>query len=207
MEFYFIALFLLILGAIASVYIKEKNKMKVCSVISGLSAFLLAIPSFFTLFTGQKLSADIYLSPIFGNITFAIDTLSAFFVIVISFACFLGILYANGYIKPYLNKGMNTSSHTFFLMLLTASMIAVVTIQNALFFIIVWEVMSLSSLFLVIFEGNKKEVINAGIKYMIYMHISVIFIIAAFALLSIKSGSYNFADFKEVLNKIGRAHV
>ncbi len=207
MEFYFIALFLLILGAIASVYIKEKNKMKVCSVISGLSAFLLAIPSFFTLFTGQKLSADIYLSPIFGNITFAIDTLSAFFVIVISFACFLGILYANGYIKPYLNKGMNTSSHTFFLMLLTASMIAVVTIQNALFFIIVWEVMSLSSLFLVIFEGNKKEVINAGIKYMIYMHISVIFIIAAFALLSIKSGSYNFADFKEVLNNTHFANI
>ena len=207
MEFYFISLFLLILGAIISIYIKEENKMKVCSIFSGISAIILFIPSFFSLFTGQKISANLNLLPIFGSVEFAIDPLSAFFVITISFTSFLGILYTNGYIKPYLNKKMNTSSHSFFLMLLMASMIGVVTIQNALFFIIVWEIMSLSSLFLVIFEGNKKEVIKAGIKYMVYMHISVIFIICTFALLSVKAGSFNFEDYKEVLNNTYFANI
>ena len=50
-------------------------------------------------------------------------------------------------------------------------------------------------------DSNKKEVLNAGIKYMIYMHLSIIFILSAFALLCIKSGSLNFGDFIPVLEQ------
>ena len=45
---------------------------------------------------------------------------------------------------------------------------------------------------------KKKEVLSAGIKYLIYMHISVIFIILLMALLSVKSGSYEFTVFKNI---------
>jgi formate hydrogenlyase subunit 3/multisubunit Na+/H+ antiporter MnhD subunit len=79
-------------------------------------------------------------------------------------------------------------------------MLLVVTCQNALVFLISWEIMSLSSFFLVVFESEKKEVLNAGIKYLVFMHISVIFIILAFATCSISSGSFNFSDFKEILS-------
>lgn len=112
---------------------------------------------------------------------------------------FLATIYANGYMKHYLNKGMNISSHCLFLVLLIASMLSVVTVQNALMFLIVWEIMSLSSAFLVIFEDNKKEVLSAGIKYLIYMHISVLFIILAFVLMTINANSLEFSTFKEVL--------
>ena len=133
------------------------------------------LPAVAVLIKGIPLIKTVELSPITGNVDFIIDPLTAFFLIVISIMSFLGVLYANGYMKPYLNKGMNVSSHCFFLMMLIASMTMVVTVQNALFFLIVWEIMSLSSFFLVIFEGEKKEVLKAGIKYLVYMHLSVIY--------------------------------
>lgn len=200
MQLFFISLILLVLGGIVSIFVKENCKMKICSVFTGLSALLLSLPSISCLLTGTSFETQLYLPPIFGNVNFVIDPLSALFVLVISVLSFLGTIYACGYIKPYLNKGMNLSSHTFFLMLLIASMIGVVTVQNSLFFIVLWEIMSLSSFFLVMFEGHKKEVLNAGIKYLVYMHISMIFILCAFVILNIHSNSYNFSDFLSVLN-------
>ena len=200
MEIYFLSLGILLIGALLAIVTKEQWKFKVCSVFSGLAALMLLIPCTAVLLTGTPLVETVYLSPLIGGVDFVIDPLSAFFITIISIMSFIGTIYANGYMKPYLDKGMNVSSHCFFLMMLIASMLAVVTVQNALFFLIVWELMSLSSFFLVIFEGDKKEVMSAGIKYLVYMHLSVIFIIAAFVLLHIKSSSLNFVDFTDVLN-------
>lgn len=200
MELFFISLCLLVFGGIISVFVKESDKMKFCSVVTGISAVLNAIPSVYCLLTGKSLGIQLFLPPLFGTVNFIIDPLSAFFVLVISCLSFLGTVYACGYIKPYLNKDMNLSSHTFFLMILTASMTGVVTVQNSLLFLVLWEIMSLSSFFLVIFEGHKKEVLAAGIKYLVYMHISMIFILSAFVILNIHSDSFDFADFVNILN-------
>lgn len=200
MEIYFLALGMLLIGALLSIVVKEQWKFKVCSIFSFLSALTMMLPAVAVLIKGIPLIKTVELSPITGNVDFIIDPLSAFFLIVISIMSFLGVLYANGYMKPYLNKGMNVSSHCFFLMMLIASMTMVVTVQNALFFLIVWEVMSLSSFFLVIFEGEKKEVLKAGIKYLVYMHLSVIFIMAAFILLNIKTSSLNFGAYAYYLH-------
>ena len=200
MELFFSSLLLLLLGGIIAIFVKENAKMKVCSFFAGLSLLFVLKPCFLSIFNNDILTYQMTLSAIFGPISIVIDPLSAFFVLVISFMTFIGTIYANGYIKSYFDKGMNTSFHSFFLMLLIASMMFLVTVQNALFFLVIWEIMSLSSFFLVIFEDNKKEVLNAGIKYMIYMHLCVIFLISAFALLSIKSGSLDFSTMASVLN-------
>lgn len=200
MEIYFLALGMLLIGALLSIVVKEQWKFKVCSIFSFLSALTMMLPAAAVMITGIPLIKTVELSPITGNVDFIIDPLSAFFLIVISIMSFFGVLYANGYMKPYLNKGMNVSSHCFFLMMLIASMTMVVTVQNALFFLIVWEIMSLSSFFLVIFEGEKKEVLKAGIKYLVYMHLSVIFIMAAFILLNIKTSSLDFGAYAYYLH-------
>ncbi len=195
MGIYFLSLGMLFLGALLSIVVSEKWKLKVCTISSLLSTGLILLPALAVIFTGAELGQAIYMSPMVGYVDFKIDALSAFFLTVISIMSFLGVLYANGYMKPYLGKGMNISSHCFFLMMLIASMIMVVTVQSAMFFLIVWEIMSLSSFFLVIFEGEKKEVLNAGIKYLVYMHLSMIFIMLAFVLLDSHCGSLRFVDF------------
>lgn len=203
MNSYFIGLLALISGAFVSLFCSEKYKLKVVSVFTGAAAVLCSIPAINVLLTGDSISSSFNPNELFGTVNVVIDPLSAFFVVVISCMSFLASIYANGYMKNYLNKGMNISSHCLFFVLLIASMLSVVTVQNALMFLIVWEIMSLSSFFLVIFEDNKKEVLSAGIKYLIYMHISVIFIILAFVLMAVNAGSLDFGSFKSVFENNG----
>ena len=200
MNTYFIGLIVLLLGGFISLLASENLKFKIVSLFTGIGAVLCSIPAIKVITSGETLTQTFACSTPFGLVNVVIDPLSAFFVLVISCMSFLATIYANGYMKHYLNKGMNVSSHCLFLVLLIASMLSVVTVQNALMFLIVWEIMSLSSAFLVIFEDNKKEVLAAGIKYLIYMHISVLFIILAFVLMTINSGSMEFSAFKEVLS-------
>jgi len=198
MKYFYIGIFLIFLGGLISTAFAEKLKAKIVSLFSGLGMVFVLIPALNVLFTGNTISKNIYFPEPIGKVNFLIDPLSAFFILVISVMCFIGTIYAIGYIKPYLNKNKLTSSHFFFLSVLITSMLLVVTVQNALFFLIVWEMMSLSSFFLVIFENEKKEVISAGINYLITMHISILFIIAGFIILTLKSGNLDFASFKQV---------
>lgn len=204
MEYFVTGLVLIFAGGLISLIFSENHKAKIVSLFSFLGTVLISIPVFKILFTGNIIEKIFYLPEPIGKIPVVIDPLSAFFILVISIMSFLGTVYSSGYIKPYLNKNKNISSHFLFLSILICSMLGVVAVQNALFFLIVWEIMSLSSFFLVIFENDKKEVLSAGINYLIYMHICVIFLILGFIMLYLKSGSLEFASFKAVLesNKI-----
>ena len=196
MEIFFIGILLFIFSGLFSLFFSESNKLKFVTVVSLIASAFTIIPAFNVLFFGNELKMIMNWNSVFSDVPFVLDQLSSFFVIIISFVSFICLLYSNGYMKPYINKGKKIASHCFFLPLLIASMLLVTVVQNALFFLVVWELMSLSSFFLVIFEDDKKEVLSAGIKYLIYMHISVIFIIALMALMSVKAGSYNFEDYK-----------
>lgn len=208
MENYFIGILILLFSAVFSLFFKKQElKLKLISVCA-------VIASCFTVFNAIKVFQDgikecvFNMGPIFQNVRFSIDYLSAFFIIFISIMTTLALIYANGYLKPYIDKGKDLSAHCIFLPLLMASMLGVVAVQNALAFLIIWELMSLSSFFLVIFEHEKKEVLKAGVKYLVFMHISVVFIIILFAILSIQSSSLDFNQFKIILqNNTGLSNL
>ena len=201
MEYFILSVSILLLGALLSLIIKEDYKVKLCSLLTLIAGGTAMIPAIQVLMQGSVLSGYIKFSSLIGKVDFTIDALSAFFIIIISIMSFLTTIYANGYLKPYINKGMNISSHCFFFMLLIASMLGVVTIHNSLFFLIIWEVMSLSSFFLVIFENEKKGVLKSGLKYLVYMHLSIIFIMTMFAILTNSTGSFAFADYARYLQQ------
>ena len=192
MEIFFIGIFLLLFGGVSSLFFSDDKKLKVVAFASFLSSIVILLSMFFTSMTTLHFA-------LFDNVVFATDKLSKFFVIIISIVTMLASIYAVGYMKPYLNKGKKIASHCFFFPLLTASMLLVVTCFNAFLFLILWEIMSLSSFFLVIFEDDKKEVIKAGIKYLVYMHISVLFIIASFVIMSNNASGYDFMQIKHYL--------
>ena len=145
MEHFILSISILLLGAFLSLIIKNEYKIKLCSLFTLISAGTILPPVIKVFTTGIPLAGYLHLSSLFGQVNFVIDALSAFFITIISSMAFLTTIYANGYLKPYLNKEMNISSHCFFFMFLIASMLGVVTIQNGMFFLIAWEIMSLSS--------------------------------------------------------------
>lgn len=199
-NFFIGILFFILSGFIASLF-NKKSKITVLSILCFAGSLFCISPVLNILFGGENLVAQYNFNPVFGPINFVIDPLSAFFVVVISVMSLMGVIYSKGYLKPYLDKVKNINSHLIFLPLLIASMLLVVSCQNAFAFLIFWEIMSLSSFFLVIFESDKKDVLKAGIKYLVFMHISVIFIIIAFALCAINAGGYDFSLFSQVLRE------
>ncbi len=200
MENFFIGIIALFLGGLVSLFIKKQDyKIKFVSFMTFIASCFCIFDAI-KVFISGKLSEIFSIGVMFQNIVISMDYLSAFFVAVISVMSLLSVIYANGYLKDYIKKGKNITAHCLFLPMLIASMLLVVTIQNALAFLIVWEIMSLSSFFLVIFEHEKKDVIKAGIKYLVYMHVSVVFIIVTFALFSIQTSSFNFAQFMDAFS-------
>jgi formate hydrogenlyase subunit 3/multisubunit Na+/H+ antiporter MnhD subunit len=143
------------------------------SVFAGGLASL--VPALMVLFSGKPASVLIF------NINFSMDCLSAFFAVIITVMGFLSVIYSASYMKSYYGKGRGITSHYMFLMVLISSMMLVTVSRDAISFMISWEIMALSSFFLVVFENEKKEVVEAGIYYFIFSHISAALLISGFA--------------------------
>ncbi len=131
-------------------------------------------------------------SAFFGDIPIRIDALSAWFILIINLTCINGAFYGIGYMKPYSEQKANLSLHWTLFLVFQTSMLWVCMLQHSLAFLIAWEIMSLSSLFLVIFEHEKKETLKAGINYMVQMHIGVAFLTVAFIGVYFSQGSFDF---------------
>lgn len=199
MDIFFIGIILLLFSGFISALFNEKYKITVLSILNTAASILCLLPALNVIFRGHRLVQNFEFNNLFGTVSFQIDPLSAFFITIICIITTISVIYSKGYLQNYINKGKNINSHIIFYPILTASMLAVVTCHNALMFLVCWEIMSLSSFFLVIFENEKKEVLKAGIKYLVFMHISVIFIMLAFALLSNIAGSFDFVSFSNIL--------
>jgi formate hydrogenlyase subunit 3/multisubunit Na+/H+ antiporter MnhD subunit len=95
--------------------------------------------------------------------------------------------------KQYDQQSVNLSMHWILFLLFQSSMLWVCMVQNGLVFLIVWELMSISSFLLVIFEHQKKATLQAGINYLVQMHIGILFLTAAFIWVYFSEGSFEFS--------------
>jgi hydrogenase-4 component B len=152
--------------------------------------------SFSMLGNGETLSFSLGTS-IFPFLSFslAIDKLSAFFIFIISLIALFCSIYGLGYIKHYYKK-YSIGSLGFFYNLFIAGMLLVVAAANGLFFLFAWEIMSVASYFLVVYDHNDEDNVKAGFLYLIMTHIGTAFIILAFILLYQFTGSFDFIAIK-----------
>ncbi|MFK5951951.1 MAG: proton-conducting transporter membrane subunit [Desulfobacterium sp.] len=125
-----------------------------------------------------------------GGFHLKLDPLSGYFAMVIAMVCGLSALYGRDYLKPYANEKHLGVSWSMFL-LLFASMLLVITAWNGVLFLVAWEIMSLSSFFLVIFESHRPGVLAAGWTYLVATHLGTAFLMVMFLLLG-QNHSYDF---------------
>jgi formate hydrogenlyase subunit 3/multisubunit Na+/H+ antiporter MnhD subunit len=128
----------------------------------------------------------------FGEIPVRIDALSAWFILIINFTSVTGVLYGAGYLKSSVVQSSVISLHWILYILFQSSMLAVCMVQHSIAFILSWEIMSLSSLLLVLFDYTNPKVIKAGINYLVQMHLSVAFLTVAFIWAYFKTGTFDF---------------
>ena len=195
-----IGVILFLIGGIISIFFGEKLKKIVFLSFAAVAQFFILPQSFNILLNGGQTEAKFILSDPLGACSFRLDPLASLFVIIISIGSLLSAIYSSSYMKMYASKKLSLSSFYFFFGILSVSMLLVVIAQNAIVFLIVWELMSISSFFLVSFENDKPEVLKSGLYYLISMQVGAAFLIAGFAWVSASSGSLDFSSFNSVLN-------
>jgi hydrogenase-4 component B len=117
-------------------------------------------------------------------------------MLIIGLVSFAVSLYSIGYSKEYEIK-KRISAFGFLFNIFILSMILVVSSNNAFFFLIFWEVMSLVSFFLVIYDHDKEENLKSGITYLVMTHFGTALIFVSFLLGYIQTGSFSFDSMRE----------
>ena len=145
--------------------------------------------------TGHSIDLIFSGGGVMGDVPIRVDELSAWFMLIINFTCVTGVIYGSGYLKAYENPAKKLSLHWILYVLFQLSMVWVCMIHHGLVFLIAWEVMSLSSMMLVIFDAQNPKTIKAGINYLVQMHISVVFLTVGFIWVYFQTGSFSFDAF------------
>ncbi|MBW7865385.1 MAG: hydrogenase [Candidatus Hydrogenedentes bacterium] len=156
----------------------------VCGLIAG----------FRVLFSGVSVSLELPWSVPGGAFHIAVDPLSAFFLIPITLLGALCAVYGGVYLKGR-GDARGIAPGWFNYNLLLASMVLVVVSRNAVLFLVAWETMALASFFLVTFENGRPNVRMAGWVYLVATHLGTAFLLALFAVLGERAGSYDFDAF------------
>jgi hydrogenase-4 component B len=112
-----------------------------------------------------------------------LDLLSGYFLVVIGLLAFFVSLYSIGYVKGFLGHRSVTSLVVFYALFL-AGMLLVVLADDALFFLIAWEMMAAASYFLVLFEDERIENRRAAFLYLVVAHVGAIAILLSFGVMA-----------------------
>ena len=134
-------------------------------------------------------------SPVLGCDTGSLDPLSAFFVLLISIGAVAATLYSHGYLAHALEHKSPThiSLHYTALAIMSLSMPGVVASDGGYSFLFFWELMTVASFILILFDAERREVRRAALSYLIMMHIGFVLLVVGFVRLHAATGSASFA--------------
>lgn len=121
-----------------------------------------------------------------------LDTLSAFFVLIISVGSVAASIYAPSYLRSYEDRkptGWLAAGYNLFVL----AMVLVVTAPDAVLFLVAWELMSTLSYLLVMTDHEDPAVRHAGFIYLVMTHAGTAFITSAFLILGRAAGAADFA--------------
>jgi len=162
------------------------------------------IDAIFKLSHGADLTASTSYLRAFA-LAFRMDGLSTFFLIAIFFIAFLSAVYSWQYMNNA-QKTVRVAVHYLFFSLLVVSMALVVTAANMITFMLCWEIMSLSSFFLVVYNYENEENRKAGYLYFIFSQVGAMFILAAFGIIYSHTAGFGF-DAAAMLPETAKALV
>lgn len=195
MDTFFLALGILLAGGFLGFVISRIADQKMTDIVTQGSACLAsALVVCFAggvLYRGMGVATSFETT--FPSLSFAlrIDGLSAFFLLIIGVVATLASLYGIGYRKQS-GGHYRSESFGFFYALFLVGLFLVPAANNALFFLVVWEIMSLASYFLVVTEYHDEKNVRAGFLYFLMTHFGTAFITLSFFLAQQATGSLDF---------------
>ncbi|RLL51155.1 hydrogenase 4 subunit B [Mariprofundus sp. EBB-1] len=122
-----------------------------------------------------------------------LDALASFFCLVIGSLLFPVAIYSQGYLRDE----PRLTPLAIFMPLFVLGMLGVVLSDDAFTFMLFWELMSVSSYFLVTFKHENLENRKAGYIYLVMAHLAGLLILGSFAVLYAAAGSFEFSAMRD----------
>ena len=189
-------------GGLSAVVLNQRHRACI-GVAFGAAAIFSALGIIIAVevLVSGPLALSLPISSMIGQLSFGfdivIDQLSAFFLMVIRTLALPVSIYSFGYVREYEGHyGLGRFGLLFNLFLF--SMVLVVTAGNIIVFLIAWELMSVSSYFLVTYESRDTEKASAGLLYLVMTHLGSALIMLALLLLAFQAGSFEFSAMKGI---------
>jgi len=136
-----------------------------------------------------------------------LDALSGFFLCVIGVVSFAVGLYGPAYVRGYEHGRDSLTALGGFAGLFLAGMLLVVLADDAFLFMVSWEVMSLSSYFLVAFQHENAANRRAAFLYLLMAHIGGLAILLGYGVLASFGGGFAFEAMRAAPLSTGWASV
>jgi formate hydrogenlyase subunit 3/multisubunit Na+/H+ antiporter MnhD subunit len=184
-----IVILLVAITAILLVKTKSQGIITVSTVI--VIALLSSFVSLKALF-GSSYEVILEGTITFGKVPVIVDALSSWFILTINFTFITGSVYGLNYMKRYREMKSEITLHCIAFLLLYFALLGICSVQNAFIFLLLWEILALSSYIMIIFEHEKPDTLKAGINYLIQSHFSIVFIMLGFLYVAFKTGSFGF---------------
>jgi len=121
-----------------------------------------------------------------------LDVLAGLFLLIIGIVTFAVGIFGPGYVSEYEHGDHPLVQLGFFTGLFIAGMQLVVLANDAFMFMIAWELMSLSSYFLVVFHHEQAANRRAGFLYLLMAHVGGLTILLGYGVLATFGGGFDF---------------
>jgi len=204
MTFVIASILVLFLGAILCLVVPENLHRAWVGIGSQmLASVLILIPTIPILIQGSELQGELFWSFPVGRIGLRIDALGAFFLAFSLPMTFFGAVYALGYLSPYFDKKRHVGMHFAILNMVSLSYVLVYSVENALVFLLGWEIAALSAWLAVIWDYKNQKIRFAGFNYLVSTHLSLLFLVAGFMIMESSTSSFEFQQFQQFLGTGG----
>ncbi|MDL2316292.1 hypothetical protein LJC59_04350 [Desulfovibrio sp. OttesenSCG-928-A18] len=212
----FATLVLLLGGAFASLFLR-RGKWALYVPACALALAALAGIGFcaYALLQPSGLQASLPLPLPLGACLFSVDHISALFLIPVFLLSGLG-----GVLMPFRVRALEWASsgvpgvtvkggdiqhgrHGFFYCILSAAMVLVLSASDAVFFLIAWEIMSLTPFFLISPQDKDSKERYAVWIYLVAAHLGALVLLLLFADMSVQADSTSFAVMESFARQSG----
>lgn len=192
---------MLLIGAGFAAGVQTNHARGLAALITQAIATILVLASIWPILAGHATIVVIWPWPApIDRIAFRLDAVGAFFLAWSLPLTLLGTLYAVGYLRPYFQAGRNGGPHFALLNMTSVAFVLIYSVQNALVFLIGWEIAAVAAWLLVIWDYRKQNIRFAGFNYLVSTHVGLFVLVAAFMLLHSYTGSMDFAAFGSYLS-------
>ena len=197
MLFLLCSLSILCLSALLTVFCSARpDRVNFIGAAGAVAASLVGlVPTLRTLFYPASETLTLPWPVPMASFSLVLDPLSAFFLLPVFILTAAAAVYGVDYMKPAGERPPGPAWAAF--NLLSASMVLVFLAANGVLFLLAWEVMAVSSFFLVIFDHEKAQVRRAAFIYLAAGAAGALALMLAFSLLGGHAAVLDFALFKK----------